>query len=358
MADITGKDYYTYSPEIIKQLELINPLWYPLRYPGMFYQLDPNGNFVLKDGQPIPIKNGLQIPFHHHYPKEKDVQNILEVDNWRDFAGGPEYNQSFGVLDMAPHNTIHIWLGAYNKNYQKDNPNEPQTGDMLSNLTAGFDPIFWPHHIMIDRLFHKWQKKNPSLGPVNPNGTLAGLGYAVRDALSIERLGYEYVSVGHVFQVESPKGVSVLKSDYIKFDAQVYQSDKSEGKVELRFLEVIQAATSFVVRIFLNSPEADMFTPANKDNPNYAGSVFFWGHGNCVGGPGHCAPPPAEKRLNDMRPPNHNAKRNFIVDITETVKKLADKEVDKFQVNLIVVGPDGSDHENGFFPTAISLNEV
>lgn len=360
MAEIDGPEYYTYSPEIIKQLEQINPLWYPLRYPCMFYELDENGNFILKDGQPIAVgEQGLQQNFHHHFPTAEDVDNILKVDNWRDFAGGPEYNQSFGVLDMAPHNTIHIWLGGYNKNYKEDqdgNPiiGEPKYGDMLTNLTAGFDPIFWPHHVMIDRMFHKWQELHPGQGPFNPNGALAGLGYSVNDALSTERLGYEYVSVGHVFQLANPRGVSVFKSDYINFDASVYAGIK--GKVELRLHEVVQPENSFIVRIFLNSPDADMFTPATKENKYYAGSVFFWGHGRCVGGPGHCAPPPAIKRDNDLRPPDHNSRRNYRINITETVKALADEGVTEFQINLVIVGPDGSDHPDEFFPKAISVD--
>lgn len=359
MADIEGEDYYTYSPEIVEQLELVNPLWYPLRYPGMFYQLDKNGNFVRDmGGNPIPVgEKGLQQTFHHHYPREEDVSNILQVDNWRDFAGGPEYNQSFGVLDMAPHNTIHIWLGGYNKNYKKGLASEPKTGDMLSNLTAGFDPIFWPHHVFIDRLFSIWQEQHPRLGPVNENGTLAGLGYAVRDALRIDRLGYEYASAGHVFQIENPTGVSVFKSDYISFDAELYRSKKPSGKVELRLHQVIQPESSFVVRVFLNSPGADMFTPANKENKYYAGCIFFWGHGRCVGGPGHCAPPPEQKRENDIRPPDHNARRNCFLDITDTVKRLVDEGIEELQVNLVVVGPDGSDCENEFFPRAISVVE-
>ncbi|MCI4669588.1 MAG: tyrosinase family protein [Bacteroidia bacterium] len=358
MADIEGDEYYKFSPKIIEQLELINPLWYPLRYPGMFYQMN-NGKFVRdKNGDPIPIlKNGLQNPFHHHYPTAEDVVKILQVDNWRDFAGGPEYNQSFGVLDMDPHNTIHIWVGGYNKNFQEGNELEPFNGDMLANLTAGFDPIFWPHHVYIDRLFSIWQRNNPNQLPYNVNGALAGLGYSVRDALNIEQLGYEYAHAGHVFQIEHPKGVSVFKSDYINFDARLYQTQGLKGKVELRLHEVVQPENSFVVRVFLNSPDADMFTPATEENKFYAGCIFFWGHGRCVGGPGHCAPPPENKRDNDKRPPNHNARRNYRLDITEAVQRLSQEGVDEFQVNLVVVGPDGSDCENGFFPKAIEVVE-
>ena len=59
---------------------------------------------------------------------------------------------------------------------------------------AAYDPIFWSHHAMIDRIWYLWQ-----LGPngVNPparlqNRVLTPFPMTVRDTLDISTLGYEY----------------------------------------------------------------------------------------------------------------------------------------------------------------------
>src|SRR3981081_45871 len=98
---------------------------------------------------------------------------IMSLRTFRDFGGGSFYDDSFGYLDQNPHNTMHIWTGGQNPLY---NPNagaaqtagadgardrnrgvqvkgrrphtaedlysQPQFGDMLSNLTASYDPVF------------------------------------------------------------------------------------------------------------------------------------------------------------------------------------------------------------------------
>jgi tyrosinase len=39
---------------------------------------------------------------------------------------------------------------------------QPPVGDMFSNLTASYDPIFWPVHVNVDRLWWEWQTQNPT----------------------------------------------------------------------------------------------------------------------------------------------------------------------------------------------------
>ena len=45
---------------------------------------------------------------------------------------------------------------------RKDMYSQPQLGDMFSNLTASYDPIFWPVHVNVDRLWWEWQTRNPT----------------------------------------------------------------------------------------------------------------------------------------------------------------------------------------------------
>lgn len=52
---------------------------------------------------------------------------------------------------------------------------QPQYGDMFSNLTASCDPVFWPIHVNVDRLWWEWQQLNPSATPVELDTSLHGI---------------------------------------------------------------------------------------------------------------------------------------------------------------------------------------
>ena len=56
------------------------------------------------------------------------------------------------------------------------------------------------------------------------------------------------------------------------------------------------------------------------DDKSYAGYLAIFGHGDCIGGPGHCAVPQRGKY--DLRPRNHNTPRNHRVDVTKCAKRL------------------------------------
>lgn len=71
-------------------------------------------------------------------------------------------------LEVNPHNFMHGYMGGngeqfYNEIYQTDN-----TAGLMGNVpSAGFDPGFWLHHAMIDRIWYKWDKANG--GSVRPS---------------------------------------------------------------------------------------------------------------------------------------------------------------------------------------------
>ncbi len=308
------------------ELRSANPLWYPFRYPANFY--DNNGKALGEEG--------MQTKFNHHYPRKKDVEQILQISNWTDFGGGPQYDTSYGALDMNPHNTGHIWSGGFNPNADPNDPqNEPAVGDMLNNLTAGYDPIFWPHHSQVDRIFHRWQELHPGQEPVGLTASLSGLDYMVKDALSIKRLGYEYVIGSHYIETNRNLKMSRFKSGEMGTTAAML-SDRF--KAELRLHNVIQPSISYGLRVFINQPDATSQTPQNG-NENYAGFVSFFGHGECIGGPGHCDPPKKDRGMFDIRTMHHNTPRNVKLDVTDTVRKLVEKGAKSLQVSLVVIGP-------------------
>ena len=76
------------------------------------------------------------------------------------------------------HDGVHVWVG----------------GTMESIATAAYDPVFWAHHCMIDRLWYLWQQRH---GVNNIPSSLQSMvlnpfSKTVRDVLSINALGYEY----------------------------------------------------------------------------------------------------------------------------------------------------------------------
>ena len=88
-------------------------------------------------------------------------------------------------LETQLHNLVHGWAG----------------GSMSQINTAAYDPLFWAHHTMVDRLWSTWQTQHASPGPP-PETYATALGFGkltVTDVLDTKKLGYDYAaSVEHV----------------------------------------------------------------------------------------------------------------------------------------------------------------
>lgn len=86
--------------------------------------------------------------------------------------------EDFEIKLEDVHDTVHGWVG----------------GSMGKVGIAAFDPIFWAHHCMIDRLWYLWQINNkPETGFEQMLGIpLSPFNLTVKDVLDIRRLGYDY----------------------------------------------------------------------------------------------------------------------------------------------------------------------
>ena len=106
------------------------------------------------------------------------VNDILDLPQFTDFT-----SQIQNV-----HDYIHGWTGGTNDN--------GVGGDMGVVPTSAFDPIFWSHHAMIDRLWYLWQLKwgVTNVPPNYLDKTLAPFSYTVRDVLDLHTLGYDYAT--------------------------------------------------------------------------------------------------------------------------------------------------------------------
>jgi len=110
-------------------------------------------------------------------PQASEVEEVLARPDYYDFEL---------ALETQLHNAVHGWVG----------------GTMGEIPTAAYDPLFWAHHTMVDRLWSLWQSQHASPGP--PPATYdTSLGFnaqlTVGAVLSTTALGYDYAaSVQHV----------------------------------------------------------------------------------------------------------------------------------------------------------------
>ena len=357
-----GDDYTTgdHRRRFIDALLDANALWYPLRYPAEYQD---------SAGQDSTINKVI----HYHYPTADDIEQILSLRTFRDFGGGSSYDDAFGFIDQNPHNTLHIWTGGMNPDAPTTQPPEdrnkavkvvgrrfhsrddmysqPPFGDMFSNLTASYDPVFWPVHANVDRLWWEWQQRHPNANPVELDAVLTPWSYTIRDTLDMPRFGYEYVKSTSVVPVGASAPVGRFVSQPIDIPDAVRQSF---GRAEVRLHRVPQLPRSCFIRVFLNLPDANASTPL--DHPNYAGYLAVFGHGECYGGPGHCDTPPARSRKYDLRPRSHNTPRNHRVNVTKRARALIEGGATSLQITLVVLGVDYKEDNELLRLDGVSLN--
>ncbi len=333
-AGITYGQDKTSDDAIMTELGRINPLWHKLRWPG-----------------------GDQTLIFEAYPSSADVESILQGSNFFNFGSGPGNNHFFGALENV-HNLIHNFSGGANPYYKmgtnpSDRNNEPQYGDMVSAGVTAFDPIFWGHHSNVDRLWADWQSRHPG-GPDNPSSVLPPWPLNVQQTYSIANFGYEYLKASHVYPTENSVPISKLKTAKTPVAPHVLHDHRC---AEVRLHKVkFRSRAGFHVRVFLNSPDADVNTPT-RGNDHYVGMLnTFFGH--CVAGPGHCDPPPETKRRFDCRPRHRKTPGNYRLDATDVVSKLKAQGETAFQVNLVVMNTDGTPAHDALLMNAVSLNFI
>jgi len=120
-------------------------------------------------GQPAPIPPPL-----NGFEPEPDTN----CEAWVTTA--PSYTELTRRLE-ALHDNVHGWCG----------------GTMRDISWAAYDPLFWAHHAMVDRLWRIWQHTHPGAGP--PDALIDACmtfakppGMSPRSLSKVQDLGYEY----------------------------------------------------------------------------------------------------------------------------------------------------------------------
>jgi tyrosinase len=262
-------------------------------------------------------------------PTPQQVDDLLDLSDFRDFS-----NQ---LQDI--HDGIHGWVG----------------GDMGSIAVSAFDPVFWAHHCMIDRVWYLWQMKyGVNTIPAEYLGKALFPGYTVQQVLDVRALGYDYAAAAVAVGDEVPPGAGGADAERAapaataeaapprkparrrpkrqvtgkKFKSNpidVGALDPNASRVDIEFHGVDHSGASYEGRVYLDNPRADEST--GYDDPSYAGSYHVFGHGGCLIGDGHCEVKP--RRKYDPRPAHPLSKATKVVRATDAVKRAiaADKDV-------------------------------
>jgi len=112
---------------------------------------------------------------------------------------------------------------------------------------------------------------------------------------------------------------------------------------------IYHGEASYEGRVFLNNPQADWNTPRNREN-GYAGSFHIFGHGGCLGDPGHCEVDEHGRDPYDFRVPHPLTLASKRVTVTDTLRDLAktQTEVTVTVVPVISAANELCDTENVF----------
>jgi tyrosinase len=103
-------------------------------------------------------------------PTPRRIRELLELRDFLDFQAQLE--------DI--HNGVHVWVG----------------GTMSDIATAAYDPLFWAHHAMIDRVWRLWQLRHPHAAPPARllRRALPPFPLTVEQVLDTNELGYDYAA--------------------------------------------------------------------------------------------------------------------------------------------------------------------
>ncbi|XWS62777.1 hypothetical protein CRYUN_Cryun06bG0039900 [Craigia yunnanensis] len=145
-------------------------------------------------------------------------------------AGEEGYCNGPGTIELAPHNTLHTWVGS------SLNPGREDMGKFYS---AARDPIFYAHHSNIDRLWEVWRKIHKHQLDIKDPDWLDSFFFfydenlrlvkvKVRDVLDITKLGYSYEEVDHPWLNKRP-----MASVPPKLARQILKTKEKENKLQL-----------------------------------------------------------------------------------------------------------------------------
>jgi tyrosinase len=137
-------------------------------------------------GKRNPLASSPIQPSGRRFPNERKTWRQPGQPSWlptQPQVNAVMANASFFTFQTqleGIHNGVHGWVG----------------GTMNDPSVAAYDPVFWAHHGMIDRLWYLWQLRHPGaqLPHEYLDTALPPFPMTVRQTLDITQLGYDYAA--------------------------------------------------------------------------------------------------------------------------------------------------------------------
>jgi len=251
------------------------------------------------------------------------VEQANRVTNYDRFS--PDLEQ--------PHNGLHGWVG----------------GTMGTVPYSAFDPIFWVHHCFVEKLFCDWQDRTGAdLSTSIAGQVLAPFNKTTDSVWNYRELGYRYAPEGENLGA-SARAQALENAQPAPAQAATFDLSKVPDEFEvglLHFVKTQHPVKSFEVRIFFNETTPTAQTPTHG-NPQYAGSLFTFGHDGCTGGPGHCKIPEVPEDASHfavLRPEHHLTPRRLVLNVSKPLRELKKSARNStLEIQLVLVDPKGNE---------------
>lgn len=252
----------------------------------------------VRPGAPVVAETFRSVSDGEFLPAAADVDDVLGQPSFAAFSDAAE--------DL--HDGVHGWVG----------------GTMGNVGYAAFDPVFWAHHCMIDRLWWLWQQRgrmNAVPAPGWESIVLEPFNMTVGDVLNANALGFDYADSETALVVDPAAGVpgAILVTEPVAIGAVVPATDFSSAHLEIGGIR--HTGSSYEGRVYLDNPGATADTGTDRDS-GYVGSFNVFGHGGCFGAEGHCDAPHDRRRF-DNRPLAKAIRMKKRVEIGDPLRALA-----------------------------------
>jgi tyrosinase len=184
-----------------------------------------------RDGRPVVDTTFREDNPPPWLPTQAQVDDVLAEPNFVVFSDALE--------DL--HDGVHGWTG----------------GTMGDVAYAAFDPVFWAHHCMIDRVWWLWQQDN-RINAVPAAGwediVLEPFNMTVRDTLVANALGYEYADTETPLETERQRANPVDRIVTRPVDLDVVVRSDDFRRADLEIGGINHTGTCYEGRVFIDNP--------------------------------------------------------------------------------------------------------
>ncbi|MEO1108001.1 MAG: tyrosinase family protein [Pseudomonadota bacterium] len=271
---------------------------------------------------------------------------LLE-DEVERYLTNPNFEAFQADFNFAAHGGIHVLTGGTDAS----SPLPRSIGDMGSTVSASYDPVFWLHHAMCDKVWADWQALWPAANvPQHVLDTVVYDGRVGRDLIDAETsLRYIYsedsveAAIGALGTADSAPVATLSAAASNVTEVRLGTVKAGFVRAELEFHRMRPPTESFELRAYVDNASCDAST-GYKDK-SYAGRLVFFGHGTCPGAPGHCNPALAVRDDYDQRykHPLRYEHTRYRLDITRGLRRFIGrkKTVKDLKIYLVTLDDKG-----------------